>query len=377
MPEPPQVLDEQDAAALRAEIVRLNKIIDSLINRAERSANANGSDYSLFQATVLLEDQVRRRTQDLEAALRDNESITRSLYQSEERYRSMVTQSLVGVALVEDERFTYVNPAILQTLGYSAIELLKIGPVAIVVEEDQHTARTMLQQRMRGELQEVHHTFAARCKDGRVVTLEIHGSTMRVDGTTTLVNLVIDITERRRAEREVLALQEQLREQSIRDPLTGLHNRRYMEDALERELLVAQRQGKPVSVVIVDVDHFKSINDRHGHLAGDEVLRGVAETMKRLARASDIFCRYGGEEFLLVLPGLAADEAGARAEKIRQALAATPIESGQAAITLTASFGVAACPLHGQSAEELVARADQALYQAKRGGRDQVRQAEP
>jgi diguanylate cyclase (GGDEF)-like protein len=248
MPERDRLEAGADEAALRGEIARQRKIIKALMDRAERSTGAQGSDFNRFQATVMLEQQVAQRTAQLDAALRENEKITRAL----------------------------------------------------------------------------------------------------------------------------LALQEQLREQSTHDALTGLYNRRYLANALENELLSAARRGHPLSLIMGDLDHFKAINDEHGHLAGDAVLRAFGALMRRHARGSDVCCRYGGEEFLLVLPQLARDGAVERAEQLRRALATARVPFGQTQLEVTASFGVSSLGHDGGSATELIRAADRALYAAKLAGRNRV-----
>jgi diguanylate cyclase (GGDEF)-like protein len=183
----------------------------------------------------------------------------------------------------------------------------------------------------------------------------------------------MDVTERTRAEREVQALQQQLREQSTHDALTGLYNRRYLEENLGRELIRAKRDGYCVSVVMGDIDHFKAVNDRYGHLAGDEALRVFGELMRGNSRSSDINCRYGGEEFLLVLPGMTELTASKRAERLRLIVAKTPVKFGTMDIAITASFGVSEFPQHGENSDELIAAADKSLYAAKEAGRNQVK----
>jgi diguanylate cyclase (GGDEF)-like protein len=121
-----------------------------------------------------------------------------------------------------------------------------------------------------------------------------------------------------------------------------------------------------------DLDHFKTVNDRHGHLAGDEVLRVFGALLTSNARASDISCRYGGEEFLLVLPGLTQESAALRAEQLRRAMSATSVNYGGSQITVTVSFGVATYPTHGRTPDELIAAADSALYSAKAQGRNRA-----
>jgi diguanylate cyclase (GGDEF)-like protein len=167
-------------------------------------------------------------------------------------------------------------------------------------------------------------------------------------------------------------LQQKLADQSVHDALTGLHNRRYLEEALGRDLILAERHGHPVSVIMADIDHFKKVNDRYGHLAGDEILRGFAAILKRNARASDIYCRYGGEEFLLVFPQMPVEKAAARAEQLRRTIAAAPLRYGAIAIPITASFGVAGFPDNGRSSDSIVDAADKALYEAKNNGRNRV-----
>lgn len=175
-----------------------------------------------------------------------------------------------------------------------------------------------------------------------------------------------------------LRLQETLRSGSERDPLTDLYNRRHLEISLHRELARAQRHGHPVSLVMLDVDHFKEFNDTHGHDAGDAVLCEVAQVLKRHSRAEDIACRYGGEEFLLVLPSCSLDDAYAKAEAIREAIAQRRVVMhGSALPRITASLGIASYPLHGERMEELISCADAALYQAKASGRNRIIASSP
>ena len=160
-----------------------------------------------------------------------------------------------------------------------------------------------------------------------------------------------------------------LRRISRVDSLTGLLNRGAIDQRLEEECLRARREGTALSAIMLDIDHFKHVNDRHGHVRGDEVLRFLAERIRRLARATDIVGRYGGEEFLLVLPHTARAEAQGLAERLRSHVSDTPV----AGLPVTASFGVATSP-PGESlpALELLERADTALYRAKDEGRNKV-----
>ncbi len=168
------------------------------------------------------------------------------------------------------------------------------------------------------------------------------------------------------------AMQE-LHEQVITDTLTGLFNRRYLREVMERELAGASRRGSSIAMVMIDIDHFKKINDTFGHGAGDLVLRKVGALLKECIRASDIACRFGGEEFALVLPEASLDGASHRAGEIRSAISALDLQYGENALgKITASLGVAFFPGHADSPETLIRAADEALYEAKGAGRDRV-----
>jgi diguanylate cyclase (GGDEF)-like protein/PAS domain S-box-containing protein len=170
-----------------------------------------------------------------------------------------------------------------------------------------------------------------------------------------------------------LKLRESLRTQSICDPLTGLFNRRYMEESLEREFSRANRNKTSVAIVMVDLDHFKRFNDTFGHQAGDALLRALGDLLKRNTRSQDIACRYGGEEFALVLTDSTLDGAVKRAEILRQQIKQLSVEyAGQLLGAISVSMGVALFPDHGTTMGDVLRASDQALYCAKREGRDRV-----
>jgi len=174
-----------------------------------------------------------------------------------------------------------------------------------------------------------------------------------------------------------LGLREMLQIQSIRDPVTGLFNRRYLEESLEREVARANRRSSSVGVIMLDIDHFKQFNDTYGHRAGDAVLVTLGDLLPKLIRGEDIPCRYGGEEFAIVLPDAALDDVVRRAEEIRKSLAEVQLtHADQDLGRVTVSSGVAAFPDHGKTPEDLILAADRALYQAKAEGRNRVVAAE-
>jgi diguanylate cyclase (GGDEF)-like protein/PAS domain S-box-containing protein len=170
-----------------------------------------------------------------------------------------------------------------------------------------------------------------------------------------------------------IRLREALRTQSVRDALTGLYNRRYLEEILEREVRRAARASQSLGVLMIDLDHFKNFNDTYGHDAGDAVLRETGASLTKGIRAEDFVCRFGGEEFVVILPTANLEAACARAESLRLKMKElTVLHQGKSMGMLTISVGVAVFPDHGSSPKELMAAADAALYEAKRNGRDQI-----
>ena len=170
-----------------------------------------------------------------------------------------------------------------------------------------------------------------------------------------------------------LKLRDALRQQSIRDPLTGLFNRRYLEETLAIEVERAKRNNGPFSIIMLDLDHFKRFNDTHGHEAGDTVLQVLGSFLQRHVRGGDIACRYGGEEFTLILPGASLETAQQRAEQMCEGIRMLQVDiKGQVLGPLTISVGIATFPNHGESGESVLQAADGALYHAKSAGRDRA-----
>ena len=170
-----------------------------------------------------------------------------------------------------------------------------------------------------------------------------------------------------------IRLRSTLRDQSVRDPLTGLFNRRYMEESLDREIRRAAREGYGLGLLMCDLDNFKQLNDAFGHAAGDAVLRWIGRYLESAVRGEDIACRFGGEEFVVILPKASLDETRGRAEALRNGLKVQPLdEPDRLYPSVTMSIGVAACPELGDTVSQLILAADSAMYRAKALGRDRV-----
>jgi len=168
-------------------------------------------------------------------------------------------------------------------------------------------------------------------------------------------------------------LEQMLRDQALHDPLTTLYNRRYLDEILETEFSRAARSRGLVEIVMADIDHFKHVNDSFGHECGDEVLRAVAQLLRAQFRKGDIVCRYGGEEFTIVMPAATLEQASQRAASVCDAVRNLKISCGERAVgPVTMSFGIAAFPQHGDAPAIVLKAADGALLRAKMEGRDQV-----
>ncbi len=297
-----------------------------------------------------------------------------------------------GIVITDRQGYvTWVNPAACAITGYRAFEL--IGQHTRILKSGHHDPafyKAIWDTVTRGETWS--GTIVNRRKDGTLYDEEqtIAPVSDEHGWVTHFIAIKQDVTEQRRTQSalaaalaelaariaEIESLNHRLREQSIRDPLTGLHNRRFLMESAEREVARAARGGQPIAVAVIDLDHFKAVNDGYGHAAGDAVLRHLGNLLRRHVRAADLACRTGGEEFTVVLPGSPLSSALERAEAWRAALAAAPVDVEARAIACTMSVGVALLRPESETFEQCWARADGALYVAKQRGRDRVVAAE-
>lgn len=295
--------------------------------------------------------------------------------------RSEVVESMQDGVLVLDRqlRVVDINPSGLAMAGLTRSELIG-RPVTEAFAPFPELLRRFLGH---GVAEEVMHLPGDPPR-----YLDIRLSRLQDRRANTLGYLVVgrDITEAhlREAElraanerlhsqfQEIQTLQVELREQAIRDALTGLYNRRYLDEMLDPAFAEAAANDQPLSMVMVDLDRFKNLNDEYGHAAGDIVLKQLARLLQRFSRADDVVCRYGGEEILVVLPGVGATVAARRAEEWRAAWAALRVKHAGAQLQTTFSAGVGAFPEHGRDSDAVLRAADRALYAAKDAGRNRV-----
>lgn len=278
---------------------------------------------------------------------------------------------------------TYINRHWYEMTGTPVEDSLGSGWVEVVHPDDRAACDQRWKQCLRtGEGFEIEYRLHDAKKgfrwylDRAVPLRDASGKIIKWFGTCTDIDDQMHTQEllQEQIKQHTAALVEanqRLQQESIRDPLTGLYNRRFLEDSMEREIRRAVRAAHGLGVIMFDLDHFKKFNDTYGHEAGDEVLRATAALLVKSVRAEDIVCRYGGEEFIILLPMADFKITYARAERIRRRMHALEVlYAGQSLGKITVSGGVASLPEHGTSSQELVQAADAALYRAKHQGRD-------
>jgi diguanylate cyclase (GGDEF)-like protein/PAS domain S-box-containing protein len=310
------------------------------------------------------------------------------LRKSEEKYRQLFDAEADAVLLIDNEtgQILEANQAAITLYGYTQDELLSMRNTDLSYEPDQTQQVTRSSPIDPDTVISVSNRLHKK-KDGNVFPVDISGRFFIWHDHPVHIAAIRDITERKKAEDAMLqsqeqlksrldhiqSLQDKLREQAIRDPLTGLFNRRYMEETLQREMAQAKRAQENIGLIMIDLDHFKIFNDTMGHTNGDLVLQQLGKLLNRYVRQGDIACRYGGEEFLLILPGASSENTLLRAEEFRKMFETLPIEIDevyQAYVTLSA--GVATYPKDGETRDDILSNVDQALYRAKNQGRNRV-----
>jgi diguanylate cyclase (GGDEF)-like protein/PAS domain S-box-containing protein len=295
--------------------------------------------------------------------------------------RHTVLEHIPEMVFVVDaqDRVVDANQVASRMLGRSIEEIVGRDPIEVFREWPQLLNRFLTAGETREEIQ-------IPGDPPRALELVVSALYNQADQLEGRIILAHDITEHKWLENdlqhanhaltvqleEINKLRADLQEQAIRDPLTNVYNRRFLADFLDREVARAERERLPLSVVIMDVDNFKQFNDTHGHKCGDVVLQAIAQFLVDHTRRGDVVCRYGGEEFVILMPGASQEVALERAETWRQDFSETPVEYEGTKFFATFSAGVATFPQHGATDESLLQAADRALYRSKNAGRNKV-----
>ena len=269
----------------------------------------------------------------------------------------------------------FFSPQLKRMLGYGPHEMAPTLDTWAnnVHPEDASRVRRALQEHIQGLRERYEAEYRLRNRNGHYLWVHDRGRVCERDAQgqpTRVVGMVQNITDRKHAEQT-------LQRQAAHDALTGLLNRRECERILPQQLQRCQRQDIPMGLCLLDLDHFKDINDRFGHQVGDQVLRTVAREVKSQVRATDYLFRWGGEEFLWISTGMGCEQVQQVAERLRQCLEGLQWPEVPGLQGISGSFGLAMFPKHGQRVDELFLAADSALYRAKAQGRNRVEVAEP
>jgi len=305
------------------------------------------------------------------------------LLESEQRYRLLVETANEGILVAQGSNLKFVNPMMRELSGRTEEELLSRPFVDFIHADDRSMVRDNYLKRLAGEDVDHRYQFRIMKKDGGPRWIEITGVRIEWEGRGATLNMLTDITERKESERQIQELVRQLelernnaQRSAMTDGLTGLANRRHFDEAIDTEFFRAKRSGAPLSLIMLDIDHFKKFNDRYGHVAGDECLKMVAVALQgAVGRAPDMAARYGGEEFVVILSDTDGHGAALVAERIRRAVEdlGMPHPDSDTARCVTVSLGVVTVRPEGpDKPEAAVELADSALYRAKEGGRNRI-----
>jgi len=293
---------------------------------------------------------------------------------SELRYRRLFEAAQDGILILDAETgaITDVNPFLVNMLGYSRVEFVKKKLWEVGAFKDVEASQEAFEALQRNEYIR-YEDLPLRAKDGRLIQVEFVSNVYLVEDEKVIQCNIRDITKRKQAEAALLKSEALLLEQSVRDHLTGLFNRRYMEETLERELLRASRSQISLGIIMLDVDDFKRFNDSYGHAAGDMILHELGSLLLKHVRGEDIPSRYGGDEFIIILPGASQEIIQERAELLQEHTRHLNIQfDGRTLEPITLSLGVAVSPKDGATSALILRSVDAALYRAKHEGRNRV-----
>jgi diguanylate cyclase (GGDEF)-like protein/PAS domain S-box-containing protein len=329
-----------------------------------------GADDYLIKEKVF--DEPIRLIRSIRSAV-ERARLEHALRESEEQYRTLVQSMQDGLFVLRASNFDFVNPALATMIGSTPEELQGTNLVTLFLPEQRMGAEAFIEKAWDSDITQEREFIltGTGAEPALYVTVKLSKSTF--GGKPALIGTVKDITRRRLVESKLRETLEKVELLSITDELTGLFNRRHALAVAEAEVARSHRYGHYLSVIMLDIDHFKEINDSHGHLIGDRMLKEVAAMLTRELREIDTVARYGGDEFIIILPHTELEQARSIAERIRERAAMIEFKTdNDSLIRATLSLGITQMSSKKETLTDIIRRADQAMLSAKSGGRDAV-----
>ena len=386
---PVGIITERDVT----KAILMNRVLDNVKEVMTKPVLTVNGDVNLFDATRLMEDNKLRHLvvvdqggnmigivtlsdiiRDIRADYMDLlknmlKEKSRALVESEMKYRTLVEQALDGIIIIQDGSIKFVNPTLLKILNYDEKEMVGTDILRFIYPDDRELFSENLSSFSSSEKVESKLELRTMHKNGEGIYMEILSTPIQYEGRPAILATLRDITERKKTEAELKRL-------VITDDLTGLFNQRYFYIQLAKEIERAKRHNRPLSMLLIDIDFFKDFNDRYGHWEGDYVLRKIGEILIKNVREIDMAFRYGGEEFIVLLPDTKHEDTTIVAERIRKIVAQTVFYpftlNGQPDIvSKTVSIGVTEFRFE-DNLKSFLKRVDTAMYQAKKSGRNMV-----
>lgn len=344
--------------------------LDSVVKEVKKCTESFLSEQTHKDYRIITKDGKVKWVLDHTVCLRDDRGKVIGYYkyviditekhEEEELFRLLASVSPVGIFLRQGERLVYANEALSDITGYSIEELLALEDLlSLIHPKDRQKVKQVMLKRDMGIKGVKRYEVRIKRKNGKVVWVQISSETVHYKSVPAGVGVVMDITDRKLTENRLKKL-------ALYDRLTGVYNRYALEEFLKKEVAKTCRYKMPLSLLFIDVDNFKQINDTYGHQTGDRVLKHLARLFKNNIRKTDILGRWGGEEFLLIMPS--GTSAVAVAEKLRRIVEETVFDGK---IKITVSIGITTCR-EGDTVDTILRKVDTALYKAKSEGKNRV-----
>jgi diguanylate cyclase (GGDEF)-like protein/PAS domain S-box-containing protein len=329
-----------------------------------------GADDYLIKEKVF--DEPVRLIRSIRSAV-ERSRLERALRESEEQYRTLVQSMQDGLFVLRGSNFDFVNPALAQMIGAPPEELQGTDLVSLFLPEQRVTAEAFIEKAWDSDTIQEREFILTGSGSEPALYVTVKLNKCPFGGKPALIGTVKDITRRRLVESKLRETLEKVELLSITDDLTGLFNRRHALSVAEAEVARSHRYGHYLSLIMLDIDRFKEINDTYGHLVGDKMLKEVAVLLSKELREIDTIARYGGDEFIIILPHTDLEQARGIAERLRERAAALRVETEKGGvINSTLSLGITQMSREAETLTDIIRRADQAMLTAKSSGRDAV-----